>query len=77
LLEKADQRICIMPGAGIRANNIAAIAMETNAAVFHSSAITTTLSNDLNTPVLVNKDEVEKMLYELAQLTNNKSSINH
>lgn len=38
LLEQADERIIIMPGSGVRAQNIEAIARATGAREFHSSA---------------------------------------
>jgi copper homeostasis protein len=38
LINKADERIIIMPGSGIRSNNINEIAKTTNAKEFHSSA---------------------------------------
>lgn len=38
LIERADGRISIMPGSGIRANNIVSIAHLTGAVEFHSSA---------------------------------------
>ena len=38
LIEKAEERIIIMPGSGIRSDNIAAVAEKTGAVEFHSSA---------------------------------------
>ena len=38
LIEQANGRIIIMPGSGVRADNIAAIAQKTGATEFHSSA---------------------------------------
>ena len=38
LIEKAEDRIIIMPGAGVRADNIAEIAGKTKAVEFHTSA---------------------------------------
>jgi copper homeostasis protein len=38
LLEKAENRIILMPGSGIRARNLEALARDTGAAEFHSSA---------------------------------------
>ncbi len=37
-IQFANGRICIMPGAGVRANNLAALIAETNAEWYHSSA---------------------------------------
>ncbi len=38
LIKQANERIIIMPGSGVRADNIAAIAQKTGATEFHSSA---------------------------------------
>jgi len=38
LVREADERITIMPGSGVRASNIAALAEKTGAAEFHTSA---------------------------------------
>lgn len=38
LIQQADHRIIIMPGSGIRPDNIASIAEQTSATEFHSSA---------------------------------------
>ena len=38
LIKQADNRIIIMPGSGVRSDNIAAIAKKTGAVEFHSSA---------------------------------------
>ena len=38
LIKQADERIIIMPGSGVRSNNISAIAEYTGAVEFHSSA---------------------------------------
>ncbi|HEY6978510.1 MAG TPA: copper homeostasis protein CutC [Chitinophagaceae bacterium] len=38
LIERADERIVIMPGSGVRSNNIAELAAYTHAHEFHSSA---------------------------------------
>ena len=40
LVEKANNRIKIMPGGGLRSTNIEFIRQETNAVFYHSSAIT-------------------------------------
>lgn len=38
LIQKADDRIIIMPGSGVRSGNIAALAAQTGAVEFHTSA---------------------------------------
>jgi copper homeostasis protein len=38
LVREADDRIVVMPGAGIRSSNIAALAERTDAREFHTSA---------------------------------------
>ncbi|MEO8769110.1 MAG: copper homeostasis protein CutC [Ferruginibacter sp.] len=45
LIEKAAERIIIMPGSGVRADNIANIAIKTKATEFHTSARTMIQSN--------------------------------
>lgn len=40
LVERANDRICIMPGGGLRSNNLAEISQYTGAKYYHSSAIT-------------------------------------
>lgn len=44
LIRQADERIVIMPGSGVRAENIASLAKQTGATEFHSSARTTVAS---------------------------------
>lgn len=40
MVERANNRICIMPGGGLRSHNIKMLQHQTNAGFFHSSAIT-------------------------------------
>lgn len=71
LVEKADERIIIMPGSGVTAENIITIAERTGAVEFHSSAsfpekskmeyINSQMNESLN-DVLVNKEAVKKMV---------------
>lgn len=44
LIRQANERIVIMPGSGVRAENIASLAKQTSATEFHSSARTTVAS---------------------------------
>ena len=70
LIEQADERIIIMPGSGVRADNIAAIASQTNAVEFHTSArkfekskmdfINDAMNEDLNS-ITVDELEVRRM----------------
>ena len=70
LIEQADERIIIMPGSGVRADNIAAIASQTNAVEFHTSArkfekskmdfINDAMDEDLNS-ITVDELEVRRM----------------
>lgn len=71
LVKKADDRIIIMPGSGIRSSNIIQIAMQTGAKEFHSSARKNTLTSMqyLNMEmkeelkmIEVDKEEVENMV---------------
>ena len=74
LVRQADERIIIMPGSGIRASNIAALAAKTAAGEYHSSArtkqrsameyINTAMSED-SSYVMTNRQEIEGMLAAL------------
>ena len=74
LVRQADERIIIMPGSGIRASNIAALAAKTAAREYHSSArtkqrsameyINTAMSED-SSYVMTNRQEIEGMLAAL------------
>jgi len=71
LINKADDRIIIMPGSGIRANNILSIAEKTGATELHSSAgmaaassmnfINEAMKEDL-THIVTNDEELRNML---------------
>jgi copper homeostasis protein len=74
LIRQADDRIVIMPGSGIRAVNIAAIAQTTGAIEFHSAASMKIMSkmNFVNNAmqeelqdIIVNKHEILGMMEEL------------
>jgi len=70
LIKQADERIIIMPGSGVNADNIISIAESAGATEFHSSA-TVSKESDMKfinvqmkeslTHVSVNKEEVKKM----------------
>ena len=76
LVEQSDERIIIMPGSGVRANNILEIAKQTGAREFHSSARTDQpsrmeyqnpdMKEELKTPVL-NEEEVRQILAHLGE----------
>lgn len=75
LVKKADSRITIMPGSGIRSGNIADIVLQSGTNEFHSSArkLSTTLMEYHNTGMneqlgyaQVDKAEVEKMISALS-----------
>lgn len=61
LVRKANERIIIMPGSGVNAQNIISIAKETSAKEFHSSASTTSLP----TKFYVNEAMNEQLNYTL------------
>ena len=71
LVEKADERIVVMPGSGVRSGNIMTIAKVTGAVEFHSSArkkvgskmdyLNPELKEDLTT-FSVDEDEIKMML---------------
>lgn len=76
LVDKAGDRIKIMPGSGVRSSNVVQLASTTGANAFHSSARTSITSNmmyrnpnmseDLNHATL-DADEVRKLKMELEQ----------
>ncbi len=74
LISLANERIIIMPGSGVRASNIAEIALQTNAVEFHSSArkmmntdmkvFNETMKENLQT-VGVDEQEIKMMIDKL------------
>ncbi len=71
LIEQADDRIIVMPGSGVRSNNIKALATYTGATELHSSArkmlasamgITQPTMNELLETVSVDVEEIKAML---------------
>ncbi len=75
LIEQADERIIIMPGSGVRSNNISALAAYTGARELHSSAretvssgmqfIQSTMQEKLEN-ILVDVEEIQQMKKELS-----------
>ncbi len=75
LIEQADERIIIMPGSGVRSNNIAALAAYTGATELHSSArkilaskmqfIQSTMEEKLEN-IIVDVEEIKMMKKELS-----------
>ncbi len=63
LIEKADDRIIIMPGSGVRADNIIEIAEATGAVEFHTSA-----RIQLDNKISVDENEINKIHINLASL---------
>jgi len=79
LVSAADNRIIIMPGSGVRSNNIKVLAQQTGAAEFHTSARTSIESkmtynnikmNEVMRTVIVDEEEIRKMLFELESIAN-------
>ena len=77
LIIKAENRIIIMPGSGIKSDNIIEIAQRSNAIEFHSSARTfvnskmefnQTSMNETLKKVTLNQEEVEAILKNLSSL---------
>lgn len=78
LLTAADNRIIIMPGSGVRSNNIKELAQQTGATEFHTSARTSIsskmsysnkkLNETLNT-IIVDEEEIRKTLLELESIS--------
>ncbi|MNX80119.1 Copper homeostasis protein CutC [compost metagenome] len=54
LLEKAKDRIVVMPGGGLRSSNIERLDQKVNASFYHSSAIT-------DSSEIANGDEIKKI----------------
>jgi copper homeostasis protein len=82
LVEKAEDRIKIMPGSGVRSNNVVQVAAATGAKAFHSSARTSIISNMLySNPNMseelkhasLDAEEVRKLKLELDQYFTKKS----
>ena len=78
LIQQADDRIELMPGSGLRADNIAGIAKATGATAFHSSARIKKLSSMQYTQpnmqeqletVMIDEQEVKNMIHALNMLT--------
>ncbi|MEP6594772.1 MAG: copper homeostasis protein CutC [Ginsengibacter sp.] len=77
LVEKADERIIIMPGSGVKADNVANLAESTNAVEFHTAARKILDSKmDYKKPemneslelISVDGDEVKKIVKQLSHL---------
>jgi copper homeostasis protein len=77
LIEKAEERIIIMPGSGLRADNIRAIAKKTKATEFHTSARVMIESkmefsnekiNEELKQVATDEEEIKKMVAILDEL---------
>jgi copper homeostasis protein len=78
LVRQADDRIVIMPGSGVRASNITELIKLTDAAEYHSSAgkrlpgnmkYTNTAMREELSQVMADRNEIEKMLEQLAAAT--------
>ena len=78
LIEQADDRIIIMPGSGVRADNIIELAQSTGAVEFHSSARRNTQSAMKNINSLMNENlqtvsideaEIRNMIEKLNSLS--------
>ena len=77
LIKQADERIIIMPGSGVRSNNIIELAEKTGAVEFHSSArinidskmiyVNETMNEQLKS-VSVDEDEVKNIISKLKSI---------
>jgi copper homeostasis protein len=73
LIRKAENRICVMPGSGIRASNIMELARTTGASEFHTSARINKRGNEAESPFpkeellfpVPDLPEIESMLKQL------------
>ena len=77
LIKQSDERIIIMPGSGVRSDNIIELADKTGAVKFHSSARKSagskmeyhnSLMNEALQSVTVDEEEIKEMLFLLSQL---------
>jgi copper homeostasis protein len=77
LVKQADERIIIMPGSGVRSDNIAELAKRTGATEFHTSArinidsrmnFTNEAMKESLQLVTVDEEEVKKIVRSLSQL---------
>ena len=77
LIKQADERIIIMPGSGVRSDNIIELADKTGTVEFHSSARKSAGSkmeyhnsfmNEALQLVTVDEEEIKEMLFLLSQL---------
>ena len=77
LIEQADERIIIMPGSGVRSENIIELAQMTGAVEFHSSARKNTASKmQVSNPLMkealltvdVNEEEIQSMTAKLKSM---------
>ena len=75
LIRRAEERIIIMPGSGIRSENIQAVAQQTGAREFHSSArrsqqsnmrFTQASMNEQLKSTILDEDEVKNMIAQLS-----------
>jgi copper homeostasis protein len=70
LITAADDRIVIMPGSGISANNIKSLAEKTNAVEFHGALRSTKKSEmDFQNPVFAGTGDYENACIDAAEVT--------
>lgn len=68
LIKKAEERIIIMPGSGLRSDNIISIAQQSSAIEFHSSARTTMDSKmSFNNPSM--KEQLKTVVLDAAEVS--------
>jgi len=68
LIKQADERIIIMPGSGLRSENITSIAKQSGAVEFHSSARTTIDSKmSFNNPTM--KEQLKTVVLDAAEVS--------
>jgi len=69
LIKQADERIIIMPGSGLRSDNITSVAKQSGAVEFHSSARTTIDSKmSFNNPTM--KEQLKTVVLDAAEVSN-------
>ena len=75
LIEPADNRIIIMPGSGVRSNNIKELAALTGAVELHSSA-RKNIPSAMNFSQISMKEQLENMMVDVEEIKEMKEQLN-
>ena len=74
LINAADNRIVIMPGSGVRSNNIQELAQKTGAVKFHTSA-RTMVPSKMNYLNLMMKEELKAVMADEEEIRKTLSAL--